>query len=111
MGWPLRGPALTKAAQRIAPSRQGALHCGHISKKGRGSAPRPHPNEAMLGPVLCHKIDLLTREESNLDVRYGSEADLKARTGHVRFAAHSGHAQRRYQCLLSAKSRHLAFLE
>ena len=62
MGWALRGPALTKAAQRIAPSRQGALHCGHISKKGRMSA---HPNEAMLGPVLCHKIDLLTREESN----------------------------------------------
>ena len=30
-------------------------------------------------------------------VRFGSGADLEARTGHVRFAAHSGHAQRRTQ--------------
>ena len=81
MGWPLRGPALTKAAQRIAPSRQGALHCGHISKKGRGSAPRPHPNEAMLGPVLCHKLIYLRAKSQTWTSAMGQKPTLKRGPG------------------------------
>ena len=38
-------------------------------------------------------------------VCFGSLADIRARTGHVRFTPKSGHAQSRYQCLVSARPR------
>ena len=40
------------------------------------------------------------------DFRFGSLADIRARTGHVRFTPNSGHVQGRHQCPLSAISRH-----
>ena len=42
--------------------------------------------------------------------RFGSLADIEARIGDVRFAPKSGHAHRRHQCLLSAKSGQIRLL-
>src|SRR5262249_59806965 len=50
----------------------------------------------------AHKIAV----KQSLYAGFGSKADIRAATGHVRFTPKSGHVQRTSPCLLWAKSGH-----
>src|SRR5262249_19695433 len=50
--------------------------------------------------MAYNRVQMLTK----LDVRFGSEADICAAIGHVRFTPKSGHVQCTSRCLLWANS-------
>ena len=47
----------------------------------------------------------------NIDVRFGSKADMCSAKGHVRFTPESGHVRCKQECPLCANSGHLLRLE
>ena len=53
------------------------------------------------------RIDLKARP-TEVNVRFGSKADMCSATGHVRFAPESGHVRCKQECPLSANSGHCA---
>jgi hypothetical protein len=55
---------------------------------------------------MGRKAKKFTKIATNLNVRFGSLADISERIRHVRFTPRSGHAHRRHQCLRSATSGH-----
>jgi hypothetical protein len=53
------------------------------------------------GPFVIHGVTAMLNDFCN-----GSLADTRTRSGNVRLAPKRRHAQRRHQCLLSAKGGH-----
>jgi hypothetical protein len=56
--------------------------------------------------TLCLSPVASGDQRSAFDVRFGSEADILAGIGDVRFTPESGHFQNLLRCPLSAKSGH-----
>ena len=79
----------------------GRSWCVHSSSQRRSAILERHRASSPLPLILAEHTDF----------RFGSLADITARSRHVRFTPDSGHSSLQVGCPLSARSRHKDFNE